>query len=844
MATTSYGEALTATWARPRGALAFLFDTSHKSIGTRFIVTALGFMLLSGLDSLAIRAQLAFPENDLIDPQTFSQLFTTHGSAMMYLFAVPIVEGLATYLVPLMIGARDLPFPRLNVFGYYLYLFGGLLLYAPTLADIGNFFLPGDPLPRWIPDTGWFAYPPLSGAEFTPGPSQDIWLISLTLAEVAAIFAAIELLVVILKCRAPGMGLTRMPLFVWSVLGMAVAIILAFPSLLVSSALLEVQRVFDLPFYEAARGGDPVLWQHLFWIFGHPEVYIMFLPATGVISMVIPVFVRRPIIGYALIAFSIMATAILSTGLWVHHMFTVGLPWLGLTLFSAASMLIAVPSGIQVFAWLVTLIRGRRLQLTTPMLFSLGFIVTFVLGGLTGVMVASVPFDLQVHDTYFVVAHFHYVLVGGVLFPVFAAIYHWFPKVTGRLLDDRIGRLSFWLQVIGFNMAFLPQHAIGLLGMPRRVWTYPPDSELAWMNLASSIGAFVMAAGIALIALDMALAARRSSAPADPWSGFSLEWATGSPPAPYSFATVPIVRGREPLWEADQLAWAPEPPQEVIEAPGGLWRETLGTDPVRARPTDVIWLPSGTPIPLVAAIAIVIASLALLPRWYLVSGLAALVALVLGIAWLWPRRPQLSTLPAGRTLGGFEAPVHVVGPDATPWWGLVAGLAATGFAYLALGFASIYLAALEPAWPPPHVSLPGPLVQLAAGAVAVLAAASAWLALRDGRRGAAGARVAGRLALTGILGLIAIVVHAALLVSGPDPTGHAQAAIRATLLVSQSLMVGIGVVAALVVGVQARLGVFDAQRYQAVDHVALGWAFLAVTGIATGGLLLLPAVVS
>jgi cytochrome c oxidase subunit I+III len=833
-----YVEALDTTWRRRPGLLAFLLDANHKSIGTRYIVTALAFMVLGGLDSLVIRTQLALPDASVVDPRTFNQLFTTHGSAMMYLFAVPIVEGLATYLVPLMVGARDMPFPRLNVFGYYLYLGGGSLLYAPTLADIGNFLLPGRPLPRWIPETGWFAYPPLSGAEYSPGPAQDIWLIALTLAEVAAILAAIELLVVILKCRAPGMSLARMPLFVWSVLGMAIAILIAFPSLVVGSVLLEAQRMFDLPFFDPQRGGDPILWQHLFWIFGHPEVYIMFLPATGVVSTVLPIFTRRPIVGYTLIVFAVLATAVLSVGLWVHHMFAVGLPWLPLTLFSASSMLIAIPSGVQVFAWLATLLRGRRIELTTPMLFSIGFLVTFVLGGLTGVMVASVPFDLQVHDTYFVVAHFHYVLVGGVVFPVFAAIYLWFPKVTGRMLDERLGRLAFLLQFVGMNAAFLPQHGLGLLGMPRRVYTYADEPDLVWMSLTSTIGTYVMAAGVLVIGLDIILARRRPAASADPWSGHTLEWAVASPPRPYGFATVPLVRGRDPLLGPGQLSWGPQPPPSAVTAPGGLRRETLGTDPVRARPTDLVLTPGPSVLPAAAAMAFIALGLSMLARLYPVSIAAAVAGVALLVAWMWPRPEDRAMAAAGRTIAGFEVPRHASGPTATAWWGLGAGLLTTGVGFLGLMLSAVYLIAREPGWPPDGVALPGPEVPVLALAATALAALAARLALRDARAGRPGRTVARALGATVVMGGIAIAGHASLVLDAPDPTSHAQAAIRVVVALAQALVLGGGVLAAAVVAVQARLGYFDPVRHQAVDHVRIAWSFLAMTGLATSALLI------
>ena len=549
-------------WSTPRTVLGWLGAVNHKQIGLRYIATALGFFLLAGVDITLIRAQLAVPDAGILPPDRFNQLFTTHGTAMMFLFAIPIVEGIAIYLLPLMLGAREMAFPRLNAFGYWLYLFGGLLLYASTLPDIVNFVWPGGQLlPVVVPDAGWFAYPPLSSGTYSPGLGLDFWLMGVTLAELSAMVAAIEIGATILTIRAAGMTPMRLPLFAWSVLVMAFAIIFAFPAVVLASTLLELERAFGMPFYDPVLGGSPILWQHLFWIFGHPEVYIMFLPATGIVSMILPAFAGRPIIGYRLIVAALIATAVLSFGLWVHHMFAAGLPWLGLAYFSAASMLITIPSGIQVFAWLATLVKAPRLRLTTPMLFVLGFLVTFVLGGVTGVMVASVPFDLQAHDTYFVVAHFHYVLVGGVVFPVFAALFYWFPKATGRFLSERLGRWFFWLFFIGFNVTFLPQHQLGLLGMRRRVYTYESEPWMNLLNLVSSLGQGLMIVAVVVLGVALVLAYRaRPTAPADPWRGRTLEWAVASPPPQHNFTTLPVVTDPEPLADDPELSSRLDPP--------------------------------------------------------------------------------------------------------------------------------------------------------------------------------------------------------------------------------------------------------------------------------------------
>jgi cytochrome c oxidase subunit I+III len=458
----------------------FLTAVNNRPIGLRFIYTALAFFFIGGFMALLMRIQLAVSENPWMDPDTFNQLFTMHGATMMYLFTVPLLEGLALYLVPLMIGARDVAFPRLTAFSYWTYLFGGIILYAS--------FLTGE-----VPDAGWFAYTPLSRAEFS-GQGIDFFLLGLGLVEISGITAGAEIVITILRLRAPGMSLSRMPLFVWSVLIMGVMVLFAFTTLLFATLMLELDRAFGMHFFNPDGGGNSLLWQHLFWFFGHPEVYIAFIPASGIVSMIVPVFSRRPIAGYTLITVALLVMGFLSFGLWAHHMFATGLPEVTLSFFTAASLLIGIASGIQVFAWIGTM-WGRRPELRTPMLFVLGFVILFVLGGITGIMVAVLPFDIQVHDSYFVVAHFHYVLIGGVVFPMMAGVHYWVPKMSGRMLSETIGKWSFWLTFAGFNIAFFPMHVMGFEGMPRRVWTYSQELGLDLMNLIATVGAFVLGAG-------------------------------------------------------------------------------------------------------------------------------------------------------------------------------------------------------------------------------------------------------------------------------------------------------------------------------------------------------------
>jgi cytochrome c oxidase subunit I+III len=614
--------AIEAAWSSKPGFPGFLSAVNHKQIGLRFIWTGVAFLLIGGVEALLIRIQLIRPENTFLGPDTYNQLFTMHGTTMMFLFAVPLLEGLAMYLAPLQLGTRDLPFPRLNAFGYWVYVAGGLLLNWSLLTGS-------------VPDGGWFAYVPLTGPEFSPTRALDFWLLGVTFVEIAGLVGAVELIVVIMRFRAPGMSLGRMPLFVWSVLVMAAMMLVAFPFVIVASTLLELERKFGAPFYDAAAGGNPLLWQHLFWIFGHPEVYIMLLPATGVVSAVVAVHVGRRIVAYPLVAASLIGIAIVSFGLWVHHMFAVGLPVMVLGLFAMASYFIAIPSGIQVFAWIATIWEGRP-RWTAPMWFVAGFFFIFVLGGITGIMVASAPWDLQAHDTFFVVAHFHYVLIGGVVFPMLAALHHWFPKMTGRRPSEWAGKVACAVMFVGFNVTFFPQHWLGLQGMARRVYTY--DAALGWetSNLWSTIGSFVLAAGFVVFFVNLAHAWRRGPvAGPDPWRGDTLEWATASPPRAHGHDVIPVVGSRSPLWETGD----PGLPDDVVEAvavTATSWqgrREVIQTSVLDARPQAIVSLPGPSYWPLISATFLAIAIVGVLVDWVLLAGAGGVAFLVSLVSW-------------------------------------------------------------------------------------------------------------------------------------------------------------------------------------------------------------------
>jgi cytochrome c oxidase subunit I+III len=603
------------TWAQPPGLWHWLSSVDHKSIAKRYIVTALVFFLLAGLEAAVMRAQLARPENTVLGPDAYNQFFTMHGITMMFLFAVPVMEAMGLYLVPLMIGARNVAFPRLNAYGYWVYLCGGIFLYLMFFLNTG-------------PDVGWFGYPPLSGPQFGPGKRADVYAQAITFTEIAALVASVELIVTIFKNRAPGMTLNRMPLFVWAMLVTAFMVLFAMPWVAVATQFLAMDRLVATHFFNPAEGGDAILWQHLFWFFGHPEVYIIFVPALGFVSAIVATFTRRPVFGYPAMVLSLIATGFLGFGLWVHHMFTTGLPQLGQSFFTAASMMIAIPSGIQIFCWIATIWSGRP-RFSVAFLFVLGFVVLFIIGGFTGVMVASVPFDQQVHDTFFVVAHFHYVLVGGAVFPLFAAIYYWFPKATGRMLSERLGRSQFWLFFIGVNLTFFPMHQLGLEGMPRRVYTYLPETGWGDLNLLATGGALLLALSVVLFLINV-VTSLRGGAPAgdDPWGGESLEWATTSPPPPYNFPYIPVVESRSPLWQPGPLPVVTGLRTDVRDV---LVTTLLDAEPdnKHRHPTESIW-------PLLTGLATTVLFVTLIfTPWGAVIGTPLLLLCLLG--WGWPR---------------------------------------------------------------------------------------------------------------------------------------------------------------------------------------------------------------
>ena len=517
-------------------ALATILTTvDHKRVGILYGATAFAFFLVGGVEALLIRLQLAVPHNTLVSAATYNALFTMHGTTMVFLAIMPLNAMFFNYMVPLMIGARDVAFPRLNALSYWIFLGGGIFLNASFLA--------GTP-----PDVGWFGYANLTSRQFTPGPSVDFWILSLQILGVSSMIAAVNFIVTILNMRAPGMTMMRLPVFVWMTLVVQFLIVLAFPPITVGLIFLMFDRFFGTVFYDVAAGADLHLWQHLFWIFGHPEVYILILPAFGIVSEVLPIFARKPLFGAPVVVYSGVLIGFFGFGVWSHHMFAAGMGPVADAVFSVATMLIAIPTGVKIFNWLATL-WGGTIRTTTALHFAVGLVGLFTIGGLSGIMHASPPVDLQQTDSYFVVAHLHYVLIGGSLFGLFAGAYYWWPKMTGRLLDERLGRLHFWVLFAGFNLAFFPQHYLGALGMPRRIYTYPPDAGWTAANFASTVGAFGIGLGVLLFALNAWRSLRGGSvAPPDPWDGRTLEWRTSSPPPPHDFDAIPPVLGRDTFW--------------------------------------------------------------------------------------------------------------------------------------------------------------------------------------------------------------------------------------------------------------------------------------------------------
>lgn len=629
------------TWRRPPGFMGWLTSTDHKEIGMRYIVTAFIFFCLAGLLALAMRIQLAEARNTFLTNDLYNQFFTTHGTAMMFLFAVPIMEGFGVYLVPLMVGTRNIAFPRLLNFSYYLYLIAGICLFTGLFCNMG-------------PDMGWFAYAPLAGPQYAPGHRMDLWSQMVTCVEISGMAVAIEIITTIFKQRAVGMSLNRIPLFVWAQLVISFMIIFAMPAVSLCSTMMTMDRLTHVKtaFYNTAEGGDALLWQHLFWFFAHPEVYIIFIPATGFVSEIVATFARRRAFGYTALVLSNIATAFIGFGVWVHHMFATPLPRLGEGLFTAASLMIVVPNGVQMFCWLATLWTGRKPKWELPLMWCIGFIIVFMIGGLTGVMLASVTINQQVTDTFFVVAHLHYVLIGGAVFPLFGAFYYWYPKWTGRMLSTAWGWVHLILFFIGFNMTFFPMHLLGMRGMTRRRYTYPAETGWQHLNFIATVGASIMGIAVLVFILNCLISRRRGKvAGQNPWNAGTLEWATPSPPPKYGFLYPPVCEGRAPLWEND-------PDAPVVKGLSYVKRQVLITTTFDAVPDHRYDLAGESIWPFVLAMTVGGTFLlgGIFNPWYAVAGCAASMLALWG--WFW------SAVSLRDHPGAYEQPAR----PRSFWW--------------------------------------------------------------------------------------------------------------------------------------------------------------------------------
>ncbi|HEY7266372.1 MAG TPA: cytochrome c oxidase subunit I [Solirubrobacterales bacterium] len=617
---------LSRIWRERSGLVGWLTTTDHKRIGILYFFTSLAFFGAGGVEALLIRTQLLGPDQTVLSADAFNKAMTMHGVTMIFLFVIPMSTGaFGNYLLPLMIGARDMAFPRLNALSYWIFLASGIFLYVGLAS--------GD-----APSAGWFNYVPLASKTYSPGPGIDFYALGLIFNAISTTAAAINFIVTIFNLRAPGMSLNRMPLFCFAFLAVSFALVFALPPLTCALLLLELQRLLGFHFYDVTAGGDPILWQNLFWIFGHPEVYIIILPAFGIATAIIPTFTRRRMVAFPLVALAELLVAFIGFGVWVHHMFAVGLATATTVYFAAASLIIVIPSGIQLFAWITTIVTGTP-RFKTPLLWIVGFIVLFMLGGLSGVAFAAIPFDQQVTDTYFVVAHFHYVIFGAAVFPILGGMFYWFPKVTGRMYYERWGQASFWLTFAGMNLTFFPMHIVGLLGMPRRQYTYPADMGWTGLNLLESIGAYLLAAGLLMVVVNLAVSLFRGErAGNDPFGGDTLEWATTSPPPAYNFPVIPKVSSPYAMWDAEDReedARNLERGRRVLEQ----GHETPSSTAVDADWDEVLSMPSNSIWPPVLALAMAGIFAFLLLKLWIVAGIFLLVCLAVLGAWH-AREPQ------------------------------------------------------------------------------------------------------------------------------------------------------------------------------------------------------------
>ena len=809
-------ERLGRAWEVPKG-WRYWSEVNNTEVGKWYLAAAFVFFLFGGVLALLMRVQLARPGNTFLTADRYNQVFTMHGTVMMFLFAIPVFEAFSIFVLPQMLGTRDLPFPRLSAYGFWSYALGGAFFCGSIFFNVA-------------PRGGWFMYPPLT-TRYQPDLGADFWLLGLSFIEIAAIAASVELIIGVLKCRPPGMRLNLIPLYAWYMLVAAAMVLFAFPPVIAGSLLLEVERAFEWPFFDRARGGDPLLWQHLFWLFGHPEVYVIFLPSVAVVAMIVPTFARRPIVGYSWVVLAAVGTGFLSFALWVHHMFTTGLPGVSLGLFSAASEAVAIPTGVQLFCFIATLAAGRATR-SVPMLFAYGGLGSFVLGGLTGVMVALAPFDFQAHDTFFVVAHLHYVLIGGAIFPVVAGVYYFFPMFGGKKLSDRAGRVAFWLMLVGFHVTFLPMHLTGLRGLPRRIFTYPAGMGFEVPNLVSTAGAFVLASGVLVFAVDLLRPrSKEPLAPRNPWNAGSLEWLMEVPDKTWGVRSIPEIDSRYPLWDqANFVRDVDEGRFYMPDAEEGL-RETMVTSVVDARPQQCLRVAGPSFVPLLAALFTGGAFIFATFHWWRLAGASSVLALGSILHWLWTGTARIPEKPTKDVGLGVTLPLYVSGPASVGWWAMFITMLADVTAFVCLVFGYFYYWTLHDDFPPRATPQPVAAWTLAGGALA-LGAWALTLAARKLNRLDRGA-----LFHASLLAAVALAVGACFALAkgcaALDPTRHAYPAVVWLLVVWSIVHLGVGVVMQLYCAARRAAGRMTARHDIDIANVALYWHFAALTAAVT-----------
>ncbi len=815
-------ERLLKPWETPRG-WRYWSAVNNSEVGLWYTVASFCFFLFGGVLALLMRIQLAVPGNTFLTADQYNQIFTMHGSVMMFLFAVPIFEAFSILVLPQMLGARDLPFPRLSAYGFYSFVIGGIFVCGSLFFDAA-------------PKGGWFMYPPLT-TSYQPGIGADIWLLGLTFIEIASIAAAIELIVGVLKCRPPGMRINLIPLYCWYILVVGGMILFAFPPLIAGDILLEMERAFDWPFFDPQRGGDPLLWQHLFWIFGHPEVYIVFLPSVALMAMMVPTFARTPMVGYSWVVLSAVGTGFLSFGLWVHHMFTTGLPGISIGIFSAASQAVAIPTGVQLFCFLATFTAGN-VKRSVCLHFIFAGLATFIIGGLTGVMVAVAPFDFQAHDTFFIVGHLHYVLIGGTIFPIMAGFYYFFPLVKGKQLSERIGRIVFWLVLIGFNITFFPMHITGLLGMPRRVFTYPADIGFDTLNLISSLGSIILAAGFVLFLYDVVRPRRNQPlSERNPWQAGTLEWLAQMPDQPWGVRTIPIINSRYPLWEQpDFVRDVDEGRFYLPDAVEGR-RETLVTTVIDAEPIQCLRVGGPTFLTFFAALFTGGFFIFATYHWWLAAILSGLIAIGVILTWVWTGTAEIPEKEMKDVGLGLSLPLYISGPRAVGWWAMFITMTADITAFVSLIFGYFFYWTIHEDFPPQP--LPGQGVFWpVTGLVLVMIAYGLTLLSRNWNR--AGQVSAFYLSLS--LAVILSLAGACALLAGPwltglDPTQHVYPAIVWVLTGWTVLHVILGIIMQVYCLARRAAGKMTDRWDADIVNVSLYWHFLALTVVMTVGVI-------